>query len=117
MIKFRAIRKILVAIEMHNSYGAPAEDPILRPYFCQKLTFQNSNMANYKEIGIQRNPMRASCIIYYFHVKNCHQSHQRAIMRIEICKNSLSLITCSYCKFLRSFDTILTKYIHFINNL
>ena len=63
MIKFPAIRKILVTIKMNNFHGAPAEDQILKPYFRQKLTFQNSNMVNYEEMGIKRKPMSESFII------------------------------------------------------
>ena len=72
MIKFPAIRKILVTIKMNNFYGAPAEDQILKSYFRRKLTFQNSNMVNYKEMGIKRKPMSESFKICYFRVKNCH---------------------------------------------
>ena len=72
MIKFPAIRKFLVNIKMNNFYGAPAENQILKSYFRQKLTFQNSNMVNYKEMGIKRKPMSESFIICYFRVKNCH---------------------------------------------
>ena len=72
MIKFPAIKKILVTIKMDNFYGAPAEDPILKPHFRKKRTFQNSNMINYKEMGIKRKPMSESFIICYFRVKNCH---------------------------------------------
>ena len=72
MIKFPAIRKISVTSKMNNFYGAPAEDPILNPYFRQKLRFQNSNMVNYKEMDIKRKPMSESFTICYFRVKNCH---------------------------------------------
>ena len=63
MIKFPAIRKFLVNIKMNNFYGAPAEDQILKSYFRQKLTFQNLNMVNYKEMGIKRKPTSESFII------------------------------------------------------
>ena len=82
MIKFPAIRKFLVNIKMNNFHGAPAENQILKSYFRQKLTFQNSNMVNYREMGIKRKPMSESFIICYFRVKNCHQCRKRAIIII-----------------------------------
>ena len=54
MIRFSAMRKLLVTIKIDNFYGAPAEDPILTPYFRRKLTFQNSNIIYYEEMGIKR---------------------------------------------------------------
>lgn len=63
MINFPAIRKFLVSIKINKFHGAPADDQILKSNFRQKLTFQNSNMVNYKEMGIKRKPMSESFII------------------------------------------------------
>ena len=80
MIKFPATRKFLVNIKMYNFYGAPAEDQILKSYFRQKLTFQNSNMVNYKEMGIKRKLVSQIIIICLFHVQNFGWCRKRAIL-------------------------------------